>query len=116
MKKDDKMNAITFLYATAPGTDVAGTIARALVERRLAACVNVFPGMTSVYLWEGEVEAAAETALIVKTTRAAAPAARDLILTLHPHRCPAVVGFEVDEAASSAQFCDWIRAETAPTG
>ncbi|MEX0643738.1 MAG: divalent-cation tolerance protein CutA [Parvularculaceae bacterium] len=107
------MAKINFLYTTAPDAKSADEIARALIERRLAACVNVIPGMTSTYRWKGKIEATAEIVLIVKTTAAVAPAARDLILELHPYDTPCVVALPILESASNQAFLDWIAAETA---
>lgn len=107
------MAKINFLYTTAPDAATAEKIARALIERRLAACVNVIPGMISTYRWEGRIETGAEVVLIIKTTAAAAPAARELVLALHPHETPCVVALPIVEDASSRAFLDWIAAETA---
>ena len=73
------MSEIVFLYVTAPNAETAARIARALIEENLAACVNIHAEMRSVYEWEGKVEIGLETPLIVKTTAAAANAARDRI-------------------------------------
>ena len=106
------MPEIRLLYATAPDEETARRIARALVEDRLAACVNLFPQMRSVYRWEGSVESASETAMIVKTTASAADRARDRILNLHPYDEPAVIALEVDGVRSSIPFLEWIARET----
>jgi len=103
---------IRLLYATAPDAATAEAIAGALIEARLAACVNILRGMHSVYRWEGRVETAEEVVLVVKTTADAAPAARDLILERHPYDEPAVLALPVDRSASSKAFCDWIAGET----
>lgn len=103
------MTAVTFLYSTAPDEDTAEAIARALVESGAAACVNIIPGMTSIYRWEGRVETAAECVLIVKTDTARALRARTLILERHPYETPAIAALAIDEAASSGPFVEWIR-------
>ena len=107
------MPEIRLLYATAPDEETARRIAHALVEDRLAACVNLFPQMRSVYRWEGAVESASETAMIVKTTASAADRARDRILALHPHEEPAVLSLGVEAQGSSSAFLSWISKETA---
>ena len=106
------MTKINFLYTTAPDSSTAGKIARALTERGLVACVNAIPGVVSTYRWAGKLEESAEVVLIVKTTAAAAPAARDLILELHPYETPCVIALPVSENASSRAFLDWIEAES----
>lgn len=108
------MDAITFLYSTAPDEAVATAMAEALVETGAAACVNIIPGMRSVYRWKGKVEAATETVLIVKTTAAAARRAIDLICERHPYETPAIVSLAVDEALSSKEYCGWIRKSCEP--
>jgi periplasmic divalent cation tolerance protein len=105
------MAAIRFLYVTAPDEAAARKIADGLIEARLAACVNIIPGMRSVYRWEGKIESANELVLIVKTTAAAASAARDLIRKLHPYELPCVVALAADEDGSNADFLAWISRE-----
>ncbi|MEQ8936100.1 MAG: divalent-cation tolerance protein CutA [Amphiplicatus sp.] len=106
------MSRIMFLYATAPDAATARKIGEALVEARLAACVNVLGTATSIYRWEGAVETAEETAFIVKTTQTAAGAARELILKLHPYETPAIAAINIDETGSNSGFLAWIRAES----
>lgn len=107
------MTRVTFLYATAPNDSDACRLARALVESGCAACVNIIPGMKSVYRWEGRIEEAAEVVMIIKTTTARAAQAHDIILDLHPYDNPAIAAISIDEANSSAGFCDWIRTSCA---
>jgi periplasmic divalent cation tolerance protein len=63
------------VYATFPSGEVAETMGRQLVEQRLAACVNILPGMTSIYRWEGVIERDSEVVMIVKTRASLAEAA-----------------------------------------
>lgn len=106
------MADIVFLYVTAPNSETAGRIARTLVEEKLAACVNIHGEMRSVYEWDGKVEFQLETPMIVKTSVAAAGAARDRILALHPYDEPCVAALPVAREGSSAPFLDWIAAAT----
>ena len=69
----------------------ASELARALVLERLATCVNVIPGVTSFYWWEGEVVEDAESTLLIKTTRARRAALVARLLELHPYEVPEVV-------------------------
>src|SRR5882724_2159363 len=80
----DKILVLT----TAGSKDEARKIGRALVERLLAACINIIPQVGSIYRWEGEVEEAEEWLLIVKTTRAAFERVRDAINELHSYGLP----------------------------
>lgn len=106
------MADIVFLYVTAPNSETAARIARALVEEKLAACVNIHGEMRSVYEWDSKVQTQFETPMIVKTTAAAAGAARDRILALHPYEEPCVAALPIKREGSSAPFLDWIASAT----
>ncbi len=97
---------------TAPDQEVAQRIARTLVEERLAACVNLVPGVRSIYRWQGAVEEDAEVLLLAKTgrTRCAALAAR--VQALHPYELPEIVVLPVD--GGSQRYLDWIVSESSP--
>ncbi len=103
------MDNVTLLYSTAPDEKAADEIATALVAEGAAACVNIVPGMRSVYRWEGKVETANEVMLFVKTTAASAGRAGAIIRRLHPYDVPAITALTVDENRSSDEFCDWVR-------
>lgn len=106
------MPEIVFLYVTAPNSETAARIARTLIEEKLAACVNIHGEMRSVYSWEGAVEIGLETPLIVKTTAAAAPKARDRILALHSHQEPCIAALPVSPEGSSEGFLRWVETTT----
>lgn len=109
------MDDIVFLYVTAPDEALATSIADTLVGERLAACVNIIPGVRSVYRWKGAVERGEEAAMIVKTTAATAAAARAAIARLHPYETPVIAAIGVDAANSGGPFLDWVRNELAET-
>ena len=88
----------------------ARRIARALVERRLAACVNVVPGLTSVYSWKGAVETDEEVLLVIKTRRARFEALRAALLELHPYELPELIALPVE--AGHPPYLDWLDAST----
>jgi periplasmic divalent cation tolerance protein len=104
--KDD----VVALLVTAPDAETGRRIARALVEERLAACVNVLPGVHSIYRWKGAVEEADEVMLVAKTRaeRAAALAAR--VRALHPYELPEVVVLPV--RGGSRAYLQWVAAES----
>lgn len=108
------MNDILFLYVTAPDTQTARRIADALIAEKLAACVNIHAEMRSIYEWRGDIEDTAETPMLVKTTQAAAPSAKDRIIALHPYETPCVVAMPVAAEASNASFLAWIEANARP--
>jgi len=88
----------------------ARRIARALVGERLAACVNVVPGMTSVYRWKGKVEEAREVLLVIKSRPGRSKRLGDRIRELHDYSVPEVVTMPV--VSGSADYLRWVREST----
>lgn len=103
------MNAIVVL-TNAPDRAVARRIADALIERRLAACVNLLADCTSVYRWQGAVETATEVPLLIKTRAAIFGDVERAIRELHPYELPEIIALPVAEG--SAAFLEWIGAQT----
>ena len=97
---------------TCPDFDTAQRIANALVEERLAACVNFLPGMHSTYRWQGKVHHAGEVLLLIKTTRVRMPAVQERIVALHPYELPEVLTVE---AGGLPAYLQWIARETDPS-
>jgi len=100
------------LLCTAP-PDVAEVLAKRLVERKLAACVNVLPGVRSVYAWKGEVQVDDECLLVVKTRASLVPDVTAAILELHPYDMPEVVALALEGAEGNPAYLAWLVAETA---
>lgn len=100
-----------FVYMTAASPDEARRIARTLVEERLAACVNIQDGMTSIYRWEGEVETASETVMIAKTVRDRFAALAKRVRDIHSYAVPCVV--EIPLGRGNPAYLEWLRGETA---
>ncbi|MGH9537017.1 MAG: divalent-cation tolerance protein CutA [Terriglobales bacterium] len=98
----DKILVLT----TAGSKEEARKIGRTLVERLLAACVNVVPQVTSIYRWEGEIEEGEEFLLVVKTTRAAFERVREAILELHSYEVPECICVAIDDG--SVGYLSWI--------
>lgn len=94
------------VLTTAGSQEEAQKIAHALVERKLAACVNIVPRIESIYRWQETVESATEWLLIVKTTAEAFPSVRDAIKELHSYDLPECVMLEI--ADSSEAYLGWI--------
>jgi periplasmic divalent cation tolerance protein len=105
------MSDLVLILTTMPLDDRAEGIARALVEERLAACVNVQPPMTSFYRWNGRVEQDEERQLVIKTTRELAARVRDRVRQLHPYELPEWILVVALDA--SPEYLEWVRAETA---
>ena len=102
------MSEARIVLSTAGSSDEARKIAQALVERRLAACVNIVPQIESVYRWQDKVENATEWLLIIKTQAAAFERVRDAIKELHSYELPECVMLEI--TAGSEQYLSWIAA------
>jgi periplasmic divalent cation tolerance protein len=98
--------AVVALSTVATRED-AERIARALVERRLCACVNIVPGVTSLYSWKGAVQADEELLLVIKTTREAVDSLKSTLVEMHPYEVPELVA--VDIAEGHAAYLDWLR-------
>jgi periplasmic divalent cation tolerance protein len=98
------------IYITASSEEEARTIARTLVEERLAACANILGQIASVYWWEDGLQEDAEVALIVKSTGALVPRIVDRVKALHSYDCPCVVALPIE--AGNAAFLEWIGTET----
>lgn len=88
----------------------AHSLARALVERRLAACVNLLPGVQSVYRWQGAVEEAEEVTLLIKTSTDRYGELEQAIRQLHPYALPEVIAVPVQ--AGFPPYLNWITLET----
>lgn len=102
--------ATVIVLTTLPDADVAARLARLLVERRLAACVNVLAPCRSVYRWQGAVEEAQEVPLLIKTTEEAYAALESALRTHHPYELPEIVSVPV--AHGLAAYLDWVAAAT----
>jgi periplasmic divalent cation tolerance protein len=94
------------VFCTCSSTDEGHRVARLLVEARVAACVNIVPGVESVYRWQGSVETGAEALLVIKTTAAAFPALRERIIEIHSYDVPEVLAIPV--ADGSAGYLQWL--------
>lgn len=100
------------VLTTAGSHDEAQRIAHTLVERRLAACVNLIPGLTSIYRWQGAVESQSEVLLLIKTSRQLLPALEAALHELHSYQVPEFVVLSVE--SGSAAYLDWLAASLNP--
>jgi periplasmic divalent cation tolerance protein len=98
------------VYATFPDLAAAEHAAGALLDAKLAACVNILPGVVSLYVWQGTRQRDAEVLMLAKTRRVLATEAIATLKAHHPYEVPAISIIEI--AAGHAPFLDWIRAET----
>ena len=109
-----RMTDVVLLLSTVASSEEGETIASALVNERLAACVSVFPPMTSVYRWQGAVERASECQVVVKTTRARLDAVIARVRALHSYEMPELLVLPVDGGGEA--YLDWLRRETSASG
>jgi len=102
------------IWINCPDRETAAAIAEALVERRLAACANIYPEIESIYRWKGNVERAREVPLLVKTRPAFFAAVESVARAMHPDETPAIHG--VEAAAVTEDYLAWAHSETATPG
>ena len=106
------MNARIVLCTCPDDGTTAARLARALVDERLAACVNVVAGVSSTYRWNGAVETDAEALLVIKTTADRLETMQARLATLHPYEVPELLAIE--PAAGSAAYLAWLEREAKP--
>ena len=86
-------------------------IAESVVEKRLAACGNVIPSVTSIFRWKGRVQKSGETLLIMKTTSRRYPALQRLIRSMHSYEVPEIIGLTAEKGLHP--YVEWVHQETA---
>ena len=99
------------VFITAPA-DAAAALARALVEARVAACVNRLPGVHSLYRWQGEICESHETLLLIKTAAHRFEELRRMVVQHHPYELPEIVAVNIADA--HAPYLQWLLQESSP--
>jgi periplasmic divalent cation tolerance protein len=99
------------VYTTYPSVVEAERAGRAIVERRLAACVNILPGMVSHYWWQGVVERGEEAVMIIKTRASLAETVRAAVKAGHSYTTPSILVLPIE--GGDPDYLGWIMAETA---
>jgi periplasmic divalent cation tolerance protein len=102
--------SVVSVYAVFANAEEAERIGRTVVEERLAACINILPGVRSIYRWKGEIESADEVAAILKTSQESAGALMARIAALHSYDVPCVVTWPIDKVLRS--YSDWVEDST----
>ncbi len=100
----------TLTFVTCKDLSQAKGIARALVKERLAACVNVVPGVASIYAWEGKLEESREVLLVIKSRRALSKRLASRVRALHSYSVPEVVTVPI--ASGNPDYLKWVREST----
>src|SRR5712664_395777 len=104
------MERAVLVFTTYPSLVEAEQAGRALVERRLCACVNILPGMISHYWWQGAIERGEEVVMIIKTRASLAEEVRATVKALHSYTVPAILVLPIE--GGEAGYLDWLMRET----
>ncbi len=107
---DQNKERAVFVYTTYPSIVEAEEVGRALVGRRLCACVNILPGMVSLYWWQGAVERGDEVVMIIKTRASLAGSVRDAVRQMHSYTTPAILVIPIESV--DPDYNAWLMAET----
>jgi len=108
------MERAVFVYTTYPSIVEAEAAGRALIERRLCACVNILPGMVSYYRWQGAIERGDEVVMIIKTRAELAEAVRAAVKQMHSYTTPAILVLPIESV--DPDYGAWIEAQTQAEG
>ena len=108
------MSGKIVVLSTAGSAEQADKLARGLVDARLAACVNIVPGIRSIYRWQGAIHDDAELLLVIKTRRDLLPQVQETIARLHSYSVPEAIALPIVDG--SAAYLDWLDRETQPEG
>ena len=106
------MERAILVYTTYPSVVEAEGAGRALVERRLCACVNILPGMISHYWWQGAIERGEEVVMIIKTRASLAERVSAAVKEMHSYSTPAILVLPLESV--DKPYLDWLMAETEP--
>ncbi len=101
------MAEVLLALSTLPDETLATALAKTLVEERLAACVNILPGIRSVYAWQGELCDDNEVLMMIKTTNVRLPALRERLSALHPHDVPELIALPVVDGLPP--YLQWVN-------
>jgi periplasmic divalent cation tolerance protein len=101
------MADLRIVFTTCGSKEEARKIAYTLVERQLAACVNIVPQIESIYRWQGKIEESREWLLLIKTTAEQFSAVRDAIRELHSYELPECISINIDDG--SKEYLDWLE-------
>ncbi|XP_074167393.1 protein CutA [Sminthopsis crassicaudata] len=102
--------SVSVVFVTCPNDKIAKNIARSVVEKRLAACVNLVPQITSVYEWKGKIEEDSEVMMMMKTQTALAPSLTEFIRTVHPYEVVEVITLPVQQG--NLPYLHWVKDST----
>ncbi len=101
------------VLCTLPAQEAAAQLADTLVEEKLAACINIIPGLTSVYRWKGAVQRDSEVLLLIKTSSAAYTRLEQRVRALHPYELPEIIAVPIQ--IGQADYIQWINDSLTPS-
>ncbi|XP_040180916.1 protein CutA isoform X1 [Rana temporaria] len=99
--------SLSAAYVTCPNDKVAKDIARGLVEKKLAACVNIIPQITSIYEWKGKIEEDSEVLLMIKTRSSKVPSLTEYVRSVHPYEVCEVISVPIDQG--NPPYLSWVE-------
>lgn len=94
------------VYCTCPDKDTAKKLAHLLVSQQLAACVNILPGITSVYTWQGQIESTQEHLLLIKSRNTHYPALETCLFKHHPYEVPEIIAVPIERGLP--EYLEWV--------
>jgi periplasmic divalent cation tolerance protein len=109
-KEKSMQEEMIIVVSNMPNAEVAQTIARDLVEKHLAACVNILPGVNSVYRWQGAVEEASEVTVLIKTRHSLYASVEAAITALHPYDVPEILALPISSGLPA--YVSWMVEST----
>eukprot|EP00731_Ephydatia_muelleri_P025932 Em0018g32a len=112
MSTEEKGTAVNFSVAmvTAPSMEVAQSLSRNIIQRKLAACVNIIPQVVSIYEWQGNIEESSECLMMIKTQSRHIPELTSFVLAHHPYKVPEVISLKISEGNEA--YLKWIEQST----
>lgn len=103
---------LRLVYITTQSSDEAKQIGRKIIEQNLAACVNIIPGMTSLYRWKGKIQHDEETILLVKTHTSKIQSLTQFVKKAHSYDCPCVISLTLAEDEGNEEYLNWLLSES----
>ena len=107
----ERINPPIMVYTTFPTNEIAEDVGGALVDKKLAACVNILPTMISIYEWEGKMERSNEVVMLIKTSKSIEERVIEEVTRLHPYDTPAIL--VIDLSGGNNAYLKWIGDQTA---
>ena len=98
---------LLMVYCTCPDHDAAIKMANSIIDAELAGCINIVPGLTSIYRWQGKRQQGTEELLLIKTTSGVYPALQQFIVTEHAYELPEIIAVPIE--VGLPEYLDWVR-------